>query len=176
MNMKKIIIIATSLLLVSGVVAYIALGGLKKPEITTQTVSDYMMAGVEFKGLASSEVLLQLFEQTRTYHEQNKLPGTLAAVYYDNQSEKGEVEAFVGVLVTDTLTALPDTYVYKKIPANKTVQAKIMSHYMVAPSPEKIRGSLLNYAQEKGLALQELVIEQYLKDSHILIEIPVKVR
>lgn len=174
--MKKIIIIATSLLLVSGMIAYIALGGLRKPEITTQTVSDYIMAGVNFKGLASSEELLQLFEKTRTYNKQNKLLGTLAAVYYDKQSEKGEIEAFVGVLVTDTLAPLPDNYVYKKIPAIKTVQAKITSHFMVAPSPEKIRGSLLNYAQEKGLALQELVIEQYLKDSHIVIEIPVKVR
>jgi predicted transcriptional regulator YdeE len=174
--MKKIIIIAISLLLISGVIAYIALGGLRQPEISTQTVSDYIVAGVDFKGLASDEELLQLFEQTRTYHEQNKLPGSLAAIYYDKQSEKGEIEAFVGVLVTDTLAALPDNYVYKKIPATKTVQAKITSHYIVAPSPEKVRGSLLNYAQEKGLALQELVIEQYLKDSHIVIEIPVKVR
>ena len=173
--MRKLILIVASFLLISGIIAYIALGGLRKPEISTVDVSGYTMAGIAFKGRASNEDLLQIFEQTRTYHQENKLPGTLAAVYYDTKaSDKGEIDAFVGVIVQDTLATLPNKYSYRKLPAAKAVHATITSHYLVAPSPEKVRAGLLNYAQEKGLPLQELVIEQYLKDSHIVIEIPVK--
>jgi hypothetical protein len=173
--MRKIIVIVASLLLLIGFVGYLALGGLKKPEITTVQVSGYILAGVPFKGMASNEELLKLFEQTRTYHTDNNLPGTLAAVYYDIQSsEKGEVDAYVGVRVKDSSATLPEKYTYRKIPATKAVKATITTHYLVAPSPEKIRVSLLNYAQQRGLSLQNLVIEQYLADSHIIIEIPVK--
>lgn len=173
--MRKIILISASLLLIGGIIAYITLGGLKKPQFTTQQVSGYLMAGVAFKGMASNEGLLKLFEQTRIYHQQEKLPGTLAALYVDiPTAEKGEVEAFVGVVVKDSATVLPDKYVYKYIPADKAAQATIKSHYLVAPSPDKIRASLLNYAQERGLLLQNFVIEQYIGDNHIVVEIPVK--
>jgi predicted transcriptional regulator YdeE len=173
--MRKIIVIVASVLLLIGFIAYLALGGLRKPEITTVQVSDYILAGVPFKGMASNEELLKLFEETRTYYEGNSLPGTLAAVYYDIQSsEKGEVDTYVGVMVKDSSATLPKKYTYRRIPAAKAVQATITTHYLVAPSPEKIRATLLNYAQERGLALQNLVIEQYLADSHIIIEIPVQ--
>lgn len=172
--MRKIIIITASLVLISGIIAYIALGGLKKPQFSTIQVSGYIMAGVAFKGLASNEDLLKLFEQTRTHHQQNKLPGTLAALYYDTQANaKGEVDVFVGVLVKDSAATLPEKYAYRYIAASRVVQATIASHYLVAPSPEKIRASLLNYAQEKGLLLQNFVIEQYIGDNNIIIEIPV---
>jgi hypothetical protein len=175
--MRKIVLIIVSFLLIVGMITYIALGGLTKPAISTIQVSGYTMAGIAFKGMASNEELLQLFNQTRTFHQEKKLPGTLAALYYDTQaSEKGEVDAFVGVLVNDTTASLPEKYTYKHIEARQAVQAKITTHYLVAPSPEKIRASLLNYAQEKGLPLQELVIEQYLEESHILIEIPTQSR
>jgi hypothetical protein len=173
--MRKIIIIIVFVFLVSGIVAYLALGGLKKPELRTVEVPGYIVAGVAFKGMASNEQLLKLFEQTRTYHQENKLPGTLAALYYDNQArEKGEVDTFVGVTVKDSAAALPQMYSYRYIPATKAVQATISTHYLVAPSPEKIRASLLNYAQEKSLSLQAVVIEQYFGDSRIIIDIPVK--
>ena len=167
--------LVASLLLISGIATYIALGGLRKPEFNIVPVSGYTMAGISFKGMASNEDLLKLFEQTRTDHQEGKLPGILAAMYYDiPESEKGQVDAFVGVIIKDSAAVLPDRYTYKYIPAVKAVQAKITTHYLVAPSPQKIRASLLNYAQEKGLLLQNFVIEQYIEDSNIVIEIPVR--
>jgi effector-binding domain-containing protein len=175
LSMRKIIFIGVSLLLIGGIVGYITLGGLNKPQYTLVQVPGYIMGGIAFKGMASNEDLLKLFEQTRLYHQQKKLPGTLAALYVDiPTSEKGEVDAFVGVLVKDSTIVLPDKYVYKYIPASKAAQATIKSHYLVAPSPEKIRASLLNYAQERGLLLQNFVIEQYIGDSNIIVEAPIK--
>jgi effector-binding domain-containing protein len=172
--MRKVIFIGVSLLFIAGIITYIVLGGLKKPQLGTVQVPGYIMAGIAFKGLASNEQLLNLFEQTRNYHQQNKLPGTLAALYHDIPSDKGEVDAFVGVVVKDSATVLPGKYSYKYIPAAKAVQATINSHYLVAPAPEKIRAALLSYAREKGLLLQDFVIEQYIGDRYITVDIPVR--
>jgi hypothetical protein len=175
--MRKFIFILIAALLLAGLGIYVALGGFTKPVIATVPVSGYIMAGVAFKGSASNEDLLQLFEQTRELHQENKLLGTLAALYYDiPQSDKGQVDAFIGVIVEDSTAKLPSAYSYRSVAAKQAIQANITIHYLVAPSPEKIRTTLLDYAREKGLPLQNFVIEQYLNNNHIIIEIPVSAK
>ncbi len=173
--MRRVLIIVASILLLGGIAGYMVLGGFKKPEIKIITANNYILAGVPFKGAASDEELLNLFDQTRNYHQQGQLKGTLAALYYENpDTDKGKVDAFVGVLVKDSSAVLPQKYQYKFIAATKSVQATITAHYLVAPSPQKIRATMLGYAQEKNLSLQNFVIEQYLTDTNIILHIPVK--
>lgn len=172
--MLKRITLVAGIIVALGVAGYAALGGFRQVEISHQSVSGYLLAGVTYQGKSNDRELRELFNQTRELNEIGKLPGTLTAVYYDTTGEdQGNVHAFVGVRVADSSVALPPTYQYRKLTTNEVVRAKIRSHPAVAPAPNKVKKQLMDYAWQNRLKPQPVVIEQYVNRSNIVVEIPV---
>lgn len=156
-------------------IAYIVLGGFKEVEVSTVEVSGYTIAGVPYKGKASDQELMELFNQIKQYHKEGKIPGTLAAVYNETANEdKGEVDAFIGVITKDSSAVLPSKFNYRHIDTESVVRASIGSHYVVAPTPGTVKKKIINFAKENNLTLQNYMIEKYINEKSIIIEIPIK--
>ncbi len=166
-----IVVIVT---LILGSVGFAILGGFSKPKIIQTYIPTYAIAGKPFRGQAISDTLMQLFNATKDLHTAGKLPGTLAAVYYTSPDEsKGNVDVWVGILVKDTTIALPTGYLFRHFPSSSVVRAEINAHYMVAPTPDKVKSQLYEFATEQKLKPDSYVIERYLNEKEIIMEIPV---
>lgn len=178
--MKKIVIIILGIVVLVSVVAlgtYSYLGGFKEVEITTQTLSSPVtLAGTWYEGRMKNHKLGELFDQTKQLHKQGQLKGTLAAVYYDLSEAKRKqslIKAFVGVAVSDTVTAIPKGYSFQTIGAKQVVQAHLTAHFLVSPSPDEVQEKMIEYARKNQLKTESLVIEKYLNDNSIILEIPI---
>jgi len=170
---RKIGIVVIAVLFL-GLIGFIFLGGLVKPVISQTQLPVYSIAGKWFSGAATSDSLKQLFSDTRQLHESGKIPGTLAAVYYDTPAAaKGKLNVWVGVLVSDTTMTLPEGYLLRRFPSTVAVRAELKAHYMVAPTPDKVRTQLHAFAAAQKLNPGNYVIERYLNAQEIIMEIPV---
>ncbi|MCU0353370.1 MAG: hypothetical protein MUD08_06460 [Cytophagales bacterium] len=164
-------------LLLLGTVGLVFMGGFAKPELSQTRLPVYAIAGKPFRGKSTSDTLLRLFDESKQLHAAGKLPGTLTAVYYDNPGEKpGRVDVWVGVLLRDTTTQLPTGYLLRTFPSTDAVRAEIKAHYMVAPTPDKVKTQLQEFAAERNLKPGNVVIERYLGEQEIIMEIPVTSR
>ncbi|MDJ1481139.1 hypothetical protein QNI16_11640 [Cytophagaceae bacterium YF14B1] len=172
MTRKLGIIIVVALLV--GSIAFSIMGGFSKPEISTAQAPEYIVAGKLFKGGATSDTLMTIFSEIKDLHTTQKLPGTLAAVYYSIPEEaKGKLEVWVGVLVSDTTIVLPEGYLFRKFPSSNVIRAEIKAHYMVAPAPDKVKAQLYEFATEQKVKPGRYVIEKYHNEQDITMEIPV---
>ena len=171
MRTLGIIIIA---LLLLGTVGLVFMGGFAKPELSQTRLPVYVIAGKPFRGKATSDTLLRLFDESKQLHTEGKLPGTLTAVYYERPDEKpGRVDVWVGVLLRDTATRLPTGYLLRTFPSTDAVRAQIKAHYMVAPTPDKVKTQLQAFAAEQNLKPGNFVVERYLGEQEIVMEMPV---
>jgi len=175
--MTRTIGISVIVVLLLSSVLFAVLGGFAKPTLSQARVPVYIIAGKSFKGKANSDTLMQLFSETKALHESKQLPGTLAAVYYSSDAEaKGKVDVWVGVLVADSTTALPAGYLFRSFPSTSMVRAEIKAHYMIAPTPDKVKTRLYEFAAEQKLVPGRYVVEKYLNEREIIMEIPVTKR
>lgn len=173
--MIRRIVIVVAIIAGIAFIGYTYLGGFDEVKITQAPFPGYTMAGFPYKGKATDKAFQKLFETVRNDHAAGKVQGTLAAVYYHTpEEEKGQVDAFIGVIVKDSLASLPDKYTFKEVKGTAAVQAIITSHPAVAPAPHTLKERLRNYAWENKLPLQGLVIEKYLDLRHIEVEMPLK--
>ncbi len=172
MTRKIGILIIVSLIVSS--LGYVILGGLSKPALSQAQIPAYTIAGKAFRGNATSDTLMQLFTATQELHKSGKLPGILAAVYYNSPDEaNGRVNVWVGVLVRDSTAALPKGYLFRSFPSTFVVRAEIKAHYMVAPTPDKVKSQLQDFATAERWKPGSYVLEQYLNEKEIIMEIPV---
>lgn len=170
---RKIGIVVIIALIISSV-GYTILGGFSKPDVAQAKTPLYSIAGKVFEGTATSDTLMQLFTEIKQLHDSGKLPGTLAAVYYNSPAEtKGNVHVWVGVLVKDSTLVLPQGYLLRNFPSTDVVRAEIKAHYMVAPTPDKVKAQLYEFAAAQNLKPGSYVIEKYLNEKEIIMEIPV---
>jgi hypothetical protein len=173
--MKRGIIILVGIVAVIALIGYVYLGGFNEVKIAEMPFSGYTLAGFAYKGKATDRDFEKIFEKVSNDRTRGKIKGTLAAIYYQTHDEaKGQVNAFIGVIVKDSSVDLPDKYTSTVVNGTKTVQAVITSHPAVAPAPDKLKQQLKNYAWENKLQLQGLVIEKYLDLRNIVVEIPLK--
>lgn len=173
--MKKVAIV---LIIITGIalIGYTVLGGFKEVPLSREPISGYILAGIPYKGKATDIAFKDLFQKVNADFGSGKVKGTLAAIYYDtSESEKGRVDAFIGAIVADSASVLPDsTYRYKYLAGKEVVRAVITSHPSVAPAPDKLKQRLMEYAWHNQLKPQQVVIEKFFDQRNIQVEIPVK--
>lgn len=167
-------------ILVIGILAILLLmyfnrGGLVKPQISKVQTAPFSMVGKKYIGFGRDKALRELIRQTHEDMTNKVIQGTLTIVYRGNpDAEKDSVSVFVGVMVEDTLQVkLAKDYQIKYFPSMKTVRAEIKAHVSVAPNPEKINRMLVDFARKSGLTTDNVYIEKYVSEEHIISEIKV---
>jgi hypothetical protein len=159
---------------------YFNRGGLVKPQLSKVQTQPFTMLGKSYKGFGKDKAIRELIRQTHEYMNNGTLKGSLSIIYRGNPDAKNNsktdsIEVFVGVIIDDTINIkAPKYYEIKNYPAMKTVRAEIKAHVTVAPNPESINKTLLEFARKSGLEIDNVYIERYLSEEHIISEIKVK--
>jgi hypothetical protein len=178
--MNKRILILAGLFIFGSILfgLYAYLGGFKDVAIgTRQTAERRLLAGVPYEGSIRSSQLDSIFERTRLLHQQGQLRGELGAMYFEvpeKMRKKGEIRAVIGVWESDSTRVLPAGFSRRVIPSTQVVQARIAAHFLVSPAPDEVQESMRAYARQNKLTLENFVMEKYLSDQSIILEIPVR--
>ncbi|MES2732344.1 MAG: hypothetical protein V4714_11360 [Bacteroidota bacterium] len=178
--MNKRILIFIGLAIAGSIIfaLYTFLGGFKEIIINKQTVSKpQTLAYIPYQGYVRHHRLDSLFDLIQQLHTQGKLKGTLGAIYYDvslEKRKKGDTKALVGVWISDTLAVLPPGFRLHTIPARQVIQAKLQAHFLVSPSPDEVQDKMREYAKKQGLKVENFIIEKYLSDDSIILEMPIR--
>ena len=171
----KIAAIIVTVIAGFALIGYTFLGGFQQIPFSRTSIQGYMMAGIPYKGKANDREFRELFEKVNADYQAGKIKGTLAAIYYDTpDADKGKVDALIGILVADSLSSIPDSYKYLYLAGTQAVRAEITSHPAVAPAPDKLKQKLMDYAWQNQLKPQNFVIEKYINERNLQVEIPVK--
>lgn len=170
---SKITLIVLALIFVVGIFFYHRLGGFNEPELTIAQAPEYTVAGKAYKGKMTGKEFGSHFEEAEKHLKNNVLAGTVAGVFYNNPEKSNDtIDAFVGIILSDTLRQLPEGYSKRKIPARKVVRAHIKSHLLVSPF---IYPDMEEYAEEqKSELLHVPALEIYPGEKEMIIEMPVK--
>jgi effector-binding domain-containing protein len=161
-------------LLFSALFFYLKMGGFTKTDITVVSSREYLVAGKYFKGRIREKEFGKLFKYADTLISKNNLQDKawVCGLFFNNpEKEKDTIEAFIGVVLKDTLATLPNGYSYKKIEPRKVVRASIKAHYLLVPN---IYPEIEEYADKNKIQLTLPSIEIYPKEDEVIIEVPVK--
>jgi len=171
--MKKYFIIGAIVLVVGFSINY-KFGGFDKVEPQLIEVDNYTIYGRSFEGSYKSDALNSLVDEMRMKQQQIDSNANVVIVNYIDEAKEtlGIVSNFVGITAESDIK-FKDLQ-KKIIKANKVVQVKVKIKPLVMPSPEKIKALAYELAEEKGLELQGLSIEQYLGDGTLVIDFPIK--
>jgi hypothetical protein len=149
------------ILVFGGVYAY--LGGFRQPEVAVITTEKPIyLAGRYFNGPVRSEEFGPLFRQAQQLKASQQLQGNLANIYYNDPEAAGDtVKAFVGLIVTDTISQkLPPGYRYSTFSGGqRVIQARLDANYMIAPG--KLYSSIKEFAKDQKLPLLQVYVEQF---------------
>jgi hypothetical protein len=171
--MKKYVVSAASILLMVFVYFYFTLGGFNEPELSVTDASQVFIMGKSYNGKLNDKKFAELFDEADAYIESNQLKSSSCAVYY-NDAQKGNdvAEVFVGILV-DSLTVIPDGYKLVKLEGRKVVQARVMSHFTVAPI--NIYERIAEFSKAQNLNnLKVPTLEIYPSADEVIIQVPVE--
>jgi predicted transcriptional regulator YdeE len=161
--MKKIIPLLIGILIFMAVLTYIFLGKLQKTSLSQINVPAYLLVGKAYQGRAKDEKLGQIFQQTQQLYDSKTLQGNLVSVYYRTDGSVADsVNAFIGMVVQDSLPQLPEGFVYKKMPAGKGIRGTVKMGSVFALSPEQVQNEITDFARKQNMKLQPFVIEKYI--------------
>jgi effector-binding domain-containing protein len=161
-------------LVFSALFFYLKMGGFTKTDISVISSEEYMVLGKSFKGRIKEKEFGKLFSYADTLISKNHLKDKawVCGVFFNNpKTEKDTIDAFIGIILKDTLTILPAGYSYKKIEPRKVVRASIKAHYLLVPN---IYPEIEEYAEKNKIQLTSPSIEIYPKENEVVIEVPTK--
>lgn len=172
---KKTVVGMLAIMVAGAVGVYFYLGGLNSVEITVEEVSDYNIVGVKFKGNGDSDTLRNAFFDAREYVEKGRVEGILTLIHYkDTTLTSEQVNVFVGIKLNQGTSDIPDGYQRLTIPARRAVRATIEAHNSVMPNSGTIEERLLEKAEEMRFELSDFTIEQYISETVLMIDMPVR--
>ena len=174
--MRKISIITLGLLAILffvGLFFYARYGGFNDPEIKITTVPVCTIAGKAYSGKMTSKEFGQLFEVAEKLVKEGKVKGDIAGIFYTNpQKDTATIEAFIGVLLKDSLQDLPEDYAIRTVAERKVVQAHIKAHVLVSPF---VYPDIEEFAKENNIELAHVpAVEIYPSTEEMFIQVPVK--
>jgi len=164
--MTRWIFLAILLLTAAGVAVYGYLGGFRKPEVTvTTTPQPIFLLGHYYKGSVRGEEFGPLFRQAQQFRASGAVRGELANIYYnDPTTTRDTVEAFIGLIVADTMTRkLPSGYRYRTFAAGqRVIQARTTASYLLAPN--MLYPAVEATAKQQKLKLRQVYLEQFAEE------------
>lgn len=172
---KRTIVVMLSVMLAGALGVYFFLGGLNRVEVTVENVSDYNIVGIRFKGNGDSDTLRNAFFDAREYVQEGRVDGVLTLIHYkDTTLTDEQVNVFVGIKLSQGTSDLPEGYQRLTIPARRSVRATIKAHNSVMPNSETVEERMLEKAEELRFELSDFTIEQYISETVIMIDMPVR--
>lgn len=150
----------------SGLAIYAYLGGFNAVQVTKTTSETVYVAGQYFAGTMNDKQLGSLFQRAAKLLEEKKMNGHLGNIYYNNPEDNNDsIQAFVGVVVRDSLVKLPANYELRQWPGGQPVlQATVKAHFFLAPN--KLYQSLFDYAKDNQLKLSKRYLEEFPEDHY----------
>ena len=172
--MKKVIFALLALFILGALVVYALQGGFSKVEVTRQTSQIRYVAGQYYEGPVRSKEFSELFEKAGRVVADKQLAGNPGGIYYNNPAEaKGQIKAFVGVVIKDPNAKLPAGYEVRTLqPGKPVLQATVNAHQSMIPG--KAYPALFDYAEKNNLTLQQLYVEEYPSEKQGTIEVYLK--
>lgn len=150
---------------------YYLLGGFQEIKVVESYNNTYSVAGKHFTGSMKSDTLRTYFEEVREQLTEKKLRGELCIVNYRDPNLKNtEVHQFIGIRLDDEIAEIPSGFDVIELESTQTFKVALVMHPLVRPNPEKIEGLVHDYAQERGIELQELSMEILFQDNSVLVE------
>lgn len=160
-------------MLIALIAGYNYLGGFHKIKMEVVETDNYHLLGNFYEGRYDRDSVATLFFEAKKFVDNNETSGILSVVNFLGQKEieKGDsVEIFVGVIMPDEPSEIPDQLDYRKIEGGKILRASVEAHSLVIPTREKIEGEMKKFAQEKAILLQPIIIEKYISDEKLVVE------
>jgi len=154
-------------------VLYTYLGGFTAPEVTVKASEEMYVAGIPFKGSLEDEKFGNAFRRAAEVLDNGELDGTLGNIYYNDPERGDSIDAFVGLIISDTTVALPEGYELRVIPAKKKV-LHAEANANVALLPKKLYTAVFDYAKENNLKLETFYVEWFPEEDKGVVEVPVK--
>ncbi|RAK64564.1 hypothetical protein [Hymenobacter edaphi] len=145
---------------------YTWLGGFSTPQIDLITTGQpVFLAGKAYKGLPDKQ-FGKLYAEANELYRKGTLKGTLGNIYYNDAVAEGEeIDAFVGLVVADTVSqALPVGYRYRSFAAGQRVlRARVKANFMLAPG--RLYPALQEAVKARKLTSRNVFLEQFPEDA-----------
>ena len=171
---KRFLMIAIPLVFAILTAVYAQLGGFNTPTLELVDVQGYQIAGTMFKGDYKDEELRSLFFKAKGLTGRNNSTGILTVINFpEAEKESGYIENFIGVL-SDTFDRVPEHFQIKNYAYSKAIRVTIEGNNAVRPHPQDIRDMVYKFAMENKLDMQPVFIEQYIDNTTLQIDVPVK--
>lgn len=169
--MKKTAVII-GILAVIGLGAFAYLGGFEEVPIEVKPSEDIRLYGLTYRGTPQDERLRETFEQIEALKEANP-EAVMHTIYFIEPAGKLDtMQVFVGL---DRLVSGSEDFLQEKvIAADRVLVADIQINKLVMPRPERVKGLLIDFAEEQDLRLQGLFIDRLLAEDHVQVLAPLK--
>lgn len=151
---------------------YYYMGGFDEVKTYKSDGSNYAIVGKWLRGEVARKEEAVLFNEVRDKLIRNKLSGTLCMVDYASDTlTKGEINRFVGILLNNTVSAIPSGYTVLELSDSVTFRAALTMHPLVMPNSRKVRQLLETHAARENEVLDSFTIEHYYVDNSVMVEV-----
>lgn len=171
---RKALLLGLPILLIL-LIVYYYLGGFNETDVELVQTDNYVIAGYEYHGPYDQDDLQELFFQVQDFVETGALVGTITVVNYQLDFElQDTVRQLIGVQIKELPLTLPEGIEIDTIRASKVVRATIKAHPLVMPNPEDTQQQIQDFALARSLELSSLVLEQYVGEAEIWVDVPLR--
>lgn len=171
---RKALLVGLPVLLIL-LIIYYYLGGFNETSFDLVQTDNYVIAGYEYQGPYEQDDLQELFFQVQDFVETGALVGTITVVNYQLDFEaQDSVRQLIGVQIKELPLTLPEGIEIDTISASEAVRATIKAHPLVMPNPEDTQQQIQDFAQARSLELSNLVLEQYVGEEEIWVDVPLR--
>lgn len=150
---------------------YYFLGGFQDISKSRSVGAEYSIAGKWLSGERSRKEEAILFNEVRDLVASKTITGTLCMVDYRHDSlDEKQIRRFIGVLLTNQVSAIPPGFKVLELEATTTYQASLTMHPLVMPNAEKVVEDLQKMATENNDLLDDFTVELYFEDNSVIVE------
>jgi hypothetical protein len=130
------------------------------------------ITGKSFKGRIQGTLWKNLFYEMHDDIVKSILKEPITIIYFIMPEEhKGKTDAFIGAEAEDP-SAIPQEFTEQVLTCRGVLRVDLTMHPIIMPSPARVRKLIMNYAKDKNLLLDSLMIEKYHADNSLTVEIP----
>jgi hypothetical protein len=152
---------------------YFLLGGTKEYPVLESDAVKYDIVGTPFRGRYVADSAQMVFEDIRSKIVSGQWQGDLVELTYPPEGDE-EINQFFGVLLTGRVTQIEGNYQLKKIRTPGSLVVNLPMHWLVRPTREKVQAKIFDYAQERGIELEDYFLQRYLPDNSVTVEAFIK--
>ena len=171
--MKKVLIPLLFITVIVAAFVYINAGGFSEVDVITKTSEKKYIVGKTFEGSVKNDAFSSLFTEIEKLKSDKNYNGYLGAIYYNNpENSKGEIDAFLGVIMRDSVSA-PLRYEVRSIPSTLIVEGNVKASNLFGISINKVYKAIFKFADEKELTLEERYVEWFSSKDEFTVQVKI---